>query len=459
MSDVPKIVQDRLREAQPREAHPDADVLTAFVERALSGAEREGVVRHLARCGDCRETLALSIPPSAEAAQPAAQDEIFARKPTSQSQSWFGRPFAWPNLRWAALAASVIVVASVLLITPAKQPQPTDATVNLPSANPSANKDQVQPASGIVNSVAPLPPQYSRSAGVQAKPDSAPRMKSPALLRDDRRDENRNELRAAARPAEQDQDSASSAYSIREARPADKGGFYYSGKQVAGQQVASPAPAAKSDAATSEAVGRTTETVEVSAGTPVVETEAAQIGSVGGTLASAPAVTKAKEPLKDEAVQKAQTQYSLAQKSLASSSEMSGSALTLQKQRTKQTKVVLAQWSLADGKLQRSLDAGATWQIVLQLRQPLLAFGARGNDVWTGGHSGTLFHSTDGGASWAMIQPSTTQPSMNQPSTKAGALSADIVAIEIRGGAEIILSTSTNETWTTTDGGKTWDKK
>ncbi|HWZ82164.1 MAG TPA: zf-HC2 domain-containing protein [Terriglobales bacterium] len=453
MSDVPKIVQDRLREAQPREAHPDADVLTAFAEQALPGAEREGVVRHLARCGDCREILALSIPPSAEAAQPAAQDEMFARKRANRTQSWL----AWPNLRWAALAASVVVVASVLLINPAKQAQPTDATLSQPPANPSANKDPVQPASESANSVAPLPSQYSGSlTGFQAKADHAPRMKSPIVRgnerRDESRDEPRGELRAAATPAEADKDSTSSAVGAREVQPGDKGSFYYSTQKVAPQQP--PSPTARAGLVPSATVGGPTQTVEVAGASPVIETETAQVGSVAGGASSAPAVSKAKEPLKDEAERKAQTQDGLAKNSLASAYGMSDSALTLQKELAKKSKLVPAQWSLAQGRLQRSLDGGTTWQIALQLQQPLLAFAARGNDVWTGGHSGTLFHSTDAGASWALIQPSTTQPS-----TKAEALTADIVAIETRSSTDIVLSTSTNETWTTADGGKTWDKK
>jgi len=402
----------------------------------------------------------LSIPPSADAAQPAAaQDDLVARKGASRSQSWFAWPFAWPNLRWAALAASVIVVASVLLITPAKQAPRTDATVSLPSANPSANKDPVQPASESANSVASPPSQYSGSlTGFQAKADRAPRMKSPVVRgnergnerRDESRDEPIGELRTAAKPVEADKDSTSSTVGAREAQPADKGSFYYSTQKVAPQQLASPGPAARAGLVPSATVGGPTQTVEVAAATPAIETETVQVGSVVGGASSAAAVTKAKEPLKDEAERKAQAQYGLTKSSLASSPETSNSAVSLQKMRSaKQSKTAPAQWSLAEGKLQRSLDAGATWQIALQLQQPLLAFGARGNDVWTGGHSGTLFHSTDGGASWAMIQPS----------TKAEALSSDIVAIEIRSGAEIILSTNANETWTTTDGGKTWDKK
>jgi hypothetical protein len=70
MTEVPKIVYDRLRAAQknrvvpdgalldnehPDSGHPDADLLTAFAERTLSAAERDATLEHLALCNDCRD--------------------------------------------------------------------------------------------------------------------------------------------------------------------------------------------------------------------------------------------------------------------------------------------------------------------------------------------------------------------------------------------------------------------
>ncbi len=72
MTDVPKIVQLRLRaigSGQPEgPSHPDADVLAAFAEQALSQAERDSVLGHLALCADCREAVVLALP----ATEPAA---------------------------------------------------------------------------------------------------------------------------------------------------------------------------------------------------------------------------------------------------------------------------------------------------------------------------------------------------------------------------------------------------
>jgi hypothetical protein len=131
-------------------------------------------------------------------------------------------------------------------------------------------------------------------------------------------------------------------------------------------------------------------------------------------------------------------------------------------------------WAITGGVLQRSLDNGQSWQDALHPDHPLLCYTSHDEDIWTGGEAGTLFHSADGGATWVQVQPS----------AKARRLGSNITHIELRNielrndalrnddlrddalrddvrrsPAEIILSTSTNEIWSTADGGKTWDKK
>lgn len=96
MQNVPNIVRDRLKVATPV-SHPDADTLTAFSEQLLPEAERAAVVEHLARCGECREVVALALPES-KAFQPVLGHS---------SSRWF----AWPTLRWAFVAAGVAIVS------------------------------------------------------------------------------------------------------------------------------------------------------------------------------------------------------------------------------------------------------------------------------------------------------------------------------------------------------------
>jgi hypothetical protein len=98
MKSVPKIVRDRLQAAPPVVNHPDADLLAAFAEQSLPAAERTTVLEHLARCGDCRDVVALALPPT-EMLETAAPVRT----------SWL----TWPVLRWGFVAAGVVIVASI----------------------------------------------------------------------------------------------------------------------------------------------------------------------------------------------------------------------------------------------------------------------------------------------------------------------------------------------------------
>src|SRR4051812_44899826 len=106
MEELPKIARERLKQAGMNAAdqpHPGADLLTGFVERSVSAKEREQVVAHLAVCADCREVVAMSLPPSevGEIAQPAAAP-----------QSKLGQ---WKLMRFGVgTATAAVVIAAVL---------------------------------------------------------------------------------------------------------------------------------------------------------------------------------------------------------------------------------------------------------------------------------------------------------------------------------------------------------
>src|SRR5208282_1428090 len=160
MTEVPKIVYDRLRAARPERAlpdralpertHPDADLLTAFAEQALAATERDGVLEHLAFCGDCREVIALALPAADIVAAPIATETAVRATPVpAKSERNFLTAFAWPSLRWAALAAGVAVVASVLLVHPGKLNKATLPSVNRQVATtaPPVSAPQIAPSS------------------------------------------------------------------------------------------------------------------------------------------------------------------------------------------------------------------------------------------------------------------------------------------------------------------------
>jgi hypothetical protein len=437
MSDIPKIVHDRLRASVPGDAHPDADVLTAFAEQALSGTEREDVVRHLSRCGDCREVIALSIPPMETAAAPKVAPERIpaaARLASFRWRAWF----AWPNLRWAAMAAAIVVVASVLVLRPGNQHKSMVDAVNRQAEQFASSADaNATPASPAANQAAPpTTTSLAKSDKSRARQEQVSRMIPPQPSR-------------ARTPAATD--SVSHLADDKRADLLERKGNFSSaaGKLTAPATsvgIANGGIAASEN--TEKMIGSSRETVEVEGAAEMVQPVPMEDGLTARNDA-APAIVKAKPAAKEEAQLKSQVQESAAQNKLAAAYSNSDTAFALQKQQARQSKDVTAQWSLAQGKLQRSVDAGATWQIALQLEHRLLSFGARGGDIWAGGQAGTLFHSDDSGTTWSMVQPS----------TKSGSLSSDIVAIEIHSPAEIVLSTNNNESWTTFDAGKTWEKK
>jgi hypothetical protein len=182
MTDIPKIVYDHLR-VPPKDAalagsHPDLELLAAFTEQALTGPHRESVLGHLALCGECREIVALAMP-AAEIfdGQPHTQERPgqapVREKPVREEDQqvsipiatkrnlWFGS--ARPNLGWAALAAGVAVVASMLVLHPLQQKRAMltasneTAAANLPRAADSQSAAKSQPSAETVKRKEPPP--------------------------------------------------------------------------------------------------------------------------------------------------------------------------------------------------------------------------------------------------------------------------------------------------------------
>ena len=113
--------------------------------------------------------------------------------------------------------------------------------------------------------------------------------------------------------------------------------------------------------------------------------------------------------------------------------------------------VPIAQWRLtAEGAVQRSLDSGHSWLNALVSRD--VAFRSLCSikqEVWVGANAGALFHSVDSGQTWNQVQPA----AANQK------LTSDIVHIEFSDPANGLVSTSTGEVWSTSDGGQSWRRK
>jgi hypothetical protein len=185
MDVVRKLVSGRLQ-AQAAGPHPDPELLAALAEGSAGELERQNLFNHLATCTDCREVFYLTAPELTEPQQVLANP---IRRPR----------FA---VRWATLAASVIVVGGVLLTnpqlfnrhsSPSMQPSAPAAIVRDENA-PSKSLDKLQSAQNAA-------PRVFSKARPAAKHMTA---KPQATMRFD----NSGEVHFAARSADQVQQPA-----------------------------------------------------------------------------------------------------------------------------------------------------------------------------------------------------------------------------------------------------------
>lgn len=100
MDAIKKLVSGRLK-GQAAGTHPDPELLAAFAENSLSGRDRDGMLNHLSACTDCRDVLYLAL------ADPAEAEQVFSPPASSTPRRL--------AIRWATLAASVVIVGSVLV--------------------------------------------------------------------------------------------------------------------------------------------------------------------------------------------------------------------------------------------------------------------------------------------------------------------------------------------------------
>jgi len=425
MTEVPKIVHQRLWVAgrAAEGAHPEADVLAAFVEQALSAGEREGVLEHLAVCGDCRDVVVLALPATELTAAPVEREAgvegtavpLAARTPVREAARWSW--FAWANLRWAALAAGVAV--AVLVARPgleqwAKSHPPVrtaakQTTAQAVPAAPSARMGSGSAAErrGQIEAREAGTKPESLVAKAKAGPFPAvPRGREPGTLIANNMREN---------PAAADQ----------------------------------LAPAPPQAALAFEVPRSMNETVEVSGAAGGVQTAASSLDSNLTARNEAPAIEKAKPALNGMAVageKKTAAANGQVQAEVQTSGAMFAARAATPLVMSLKPNVI---WMISAGILERSLDGGQSWQTAVKADHALLCYANRGQEVWAGGQAGTLMQSTDGGATWSAVKVS----------FKGQSLASDVTRIDLRDPAEIVLTTGDQETWNSADGGKTWEKK
>lgn len=334
MTEIPKIVRQRLQTNTKLADHPEPNLLNAFVEQSLAEREKVQVLQHLSQCANCREIVALS------ATQP---DVANAASFAPARAGWL----SWPTLRWGAAMACIVVIG---------------AAVNIHQKNQSGRQSATQTSVStdeIVHKAASLQSPDLNSPPVQAVEQGTSR------------------------------------------------------KASGNHRAADLAPVEMADARTASPFA---EVVPGRAKAAVAGPEGAEQAVVGPTANNDEAAVSATFFPDD-----------LATANLA------------------------PRWSLSwDGVLQRSLDSGRTWQTVPVATHLILrALAANGLDIWVGGKTGALFHSSDAGQHWAQVLPI----------ANGQAFVGDIVGVEFSDDLHGKLTSSNREIWITSDAGQTWQKQ
>jgi hypothetical protein len=489
MPELPNLLRQRFAMTNNGEnqAHPDADTLTAYMEHSLPAAESKTVIAHLAVCEPCREVVALS---QAVMVQPDMQT-VLAPAPVARWRRLFT-----PVFGAAAAVAAMAVIAVMVLQLPQKNSQQgsTGATTNSaasrPAPQPAQEAQQAKaPSAGdqttLAESKASAPAQQADSRLTSAASDLATPPKETAKLEDSGR------ARAAKKPASAAPMVSAPAASAANVPVLTAGlskkdyvntNFFNSSSadNIAVDSQGNNLPAAPqphlgttNTAFTmanskptifadlpANAVGKSTvrlltpppppehpgcpvcKIVQSTAHTlgfrspvrtPALRAGALSSSALGGPGMFSGAMEKNQPSEISAAPAKADTD------TLAASSSLSAGAMAY-----RSADSTTPTWKVAGGKLMKS-SGQAQWEDAYPIAGSTMEFSfvnARGNDVWAGGSHASLIHSRDGGQTWETV--------------KLGDNASGTVVSIIAGTMSVQVKTSDNQSWSSTDGGKSW---
>ncbi len=451
MPEFPEFVRQRLEQAAGGN-HPDANLLAAFAENALSQAERLHVLEHLGACALCRDVAALASPPPAPS---AAGTKESARIP------WL----RWPILRWAAAAAAVVIVAAAVSLRRgelarvavdqrvADRVSHADGNAGSASANGAAPlqdlrvKEQPSLQDGRQKKVASSEAKNTDSLNAPATP-RAPVGPPRQPINADRLQTNETGAFAFKKQIDKKLDAGVGGVAVLPGA---------SGKDAAATTEPQSAPGApviqqklptSSQAVSSEVAGygpSQKQTNQAPAPPPSAEAKA-KVES-----AEATPVTRADAGQLQQQTEEARL-ADLSRDEPSPKKSMGRALNTLR--RTSAT----TSWRVStEGALEQSVDGGGTWRTVpvrtsvglseaSYILSGFRAVSALGQEVWAAGARGAVYRSDNGGLTWTRVMPKTGDR----------LLLADVVRVVFIDPQHGTLTTDNGEVWATADGGASW---
>ena len=422
---IPKSARDLLAK-QTADAHLSPELLNAFVEQALTEAEKQQVTLHLASCADCREVVFLASSALAEELEPALvaaapprnlRPAVAAAPRAEQPQGCAvlqprpKQPKHW--WKWALPLTAVVVLGATALVewdrsSDRFSPLAPETAMKSAPAQPAATGTPATVPNPAVGSA--IPEAYetpSRTSDLEInRPAVASRSKQQAA----------NRIDAAEQAQVARATNAEGQRMMLQSQLASKVESPHSNALAA--TVASTPPANAKLAAPPPP--STSQTAEVTSAAPLVQADNADVSS-----------NPAPDP-KTQAMVKSLTADQL------------GSLTTLEMERSPAP--AKTRWRISrDGHVEHTVGP-STWERVMSAEPVNFRVVATvGNDVWAGGSDGALFHSTDGGKHWdrvALAGEQGTITSIHFSTAQQGSLTCDSGA-----------------SWTTSDGGHTWNKQ
>ncbi len=416
--------------AAPQVEHPDADLLSSFLEQTLPQAERQQVMQHLSLCGDCREVVALSLPEMESVPVAAAQPEASIWK-------------RWLVVRWAAAAAAVLVIAgTVTVYRSSYQPHQMAAIVDGPDAIASQKARQAKPAEAATVTTKT---EVARNEVAQEAPKPEPKRETEAAPM----------MASAAAPA-----VAAKSKAADEARSDQLNATI--AKAVQPPLVPPSAEAlSQPNLSTQAKVAPLERPVQVAGAMPAAAGNANPFPPGNGRAliaSSEPPVQTYDQPGGVFTVQRSQPKSNVTFRGREAA--MLGEGVSRRREPLgvgmfsnppmPNAPSLNRRWQVTpDGQLKRSHAIGEEFHPVFVADGIFFKSVAEiGSEVWAGGIGGALYHSTDDGKSWMKLMPSAGDQ----------ALIADVTAIRATGRGAAELDTSKGERWITIDGGQHWRK-
>jgi len=458
MQNFSNLLRQRLGAIPEPQAHPDPDALSAYAEQVLTPAERQKIQEHLAACSPCREVVALSLP--------EMQEEQVVLRPAARSWAL--------GLRWAALAAMIMVIIGLAVQQPWKEKGPGQGTFTTALDTAAKTADTATAAKTIA------PPAPS-AAEPQAAPASATHSSLQPAMTMARRGQ--SEAVSAAKPAAPPVDIPRTLTASRVASPAVVGGV--------ATRTAGPANwSANNGSANNNLILDSSNNSLVSAPTPKAEAplsmadaftpsratppiSASDIGSTAmgvtpdkenKSLAAAP-VPATSSPGKIHQAWSfvATIPHKVAGASSENSSSSGAAAFsaghvrfdphsavaerTASKADASQLRSSQLHWSISpDGKLIKSENRDQWHEAYTQdqdLQFRTVWTDPNGHEIWAGGSHLTIIHSWNGGVNWQKMK------------LDEAAGSGDITNISIDDG-NVQVKTSNGQTFVSHDKGVTW---